>query len=111
MSDILLSALRAHEMLHAGASTNIANMNTRNYKSIRTTLTEGPHGGVEATTTRDTTEGIPTEDGQCTSNVELPREICDMIRAQRGFEAVLQAISSREEMLTNLMNVLAGDDE
>ena len=108
MSDILLSALRAHETLHANASSNIANMNTRDYKSIRTTLIESPCGGVSARTERSATEGMPTVDGHCTSNVDLPQEICDMILAQRGFEAVLGAIGVREEMLDDLMNTLSG---
>jgi flagellar hook protein FlgE len=41
------------------------------------------------------------------SNVELPQEICDLIRAQRGFEAILGAISAREEMLDDLMDTLS----
>lgn len=108
MSYNLLAALHAHEILHANAASNIANMNTRDYKSIRTAITEGPGaGGVMAVTRRSTTEGVPTEDGHCMSNVELPQEICDLIRAQRGFEAILGAISAREEMLDDLMDTLS----
>ncbi len=106
MTDILVSSLRAHEALLSGASSNIANMNTQDYRSVRTTINEGPQGSVEATIARTETPGAPTEDGHCTSNVELPREICDLIRAQRGFEAVLGAIGTREEMLDDLMDVL-----
>jgi flagellar hook protein FlgE len=106
MADILISSLRAHQALLSGASSNIANMNTEDYRSIRTTIREGLMGSVEAATARTETEGVPTEGGHCASNVELPQEICDLIRAQRGFEAVLGAIETREEMLDDLMAVL-----
>ncbi len=106
MADILISSLRAHQDLLCGASSNIANMNTQDYRSIRITISEGLKGSVETTTARTETQRVPTEDGHCTSNVELPREICDLIRAQRGFEAVLGAIGTREEMLDDLMDTL-----
>ncbi|MCK9264941.1 MAG: hypothetical protein M0R18_14160 [Deltaproteobacteria bacterium] len=106
MADILISSLRAHQALLCGASSNIANMNTQDYRSIRTTIREGMKGSVEITTDRTETEEVLAEDGHCASNVELPREICDLIRAQRGFEAVLGAIGTREEMLDDLMSAL-----
>jgi flagellar hook protein FlgE len=103
MAGILISSLRAHGALLSGASSNIANMNTQDYRSIRTTISEGLTGSVQAVTARTKNPGVSSEDGHCTSNVELPREICDLIRAQRGFEAVLCAIGTREEMLNDLM--------
>jgi flagellar hook protein FlgE len=103
MSDSLISALHANEILHTNASSNIANMNTQDYKSLRTTLTNDQSGNVNAVTERSTTEGVPTDDGHYTSNVELPQEFTDMILAQRGFEAILGAISTREEMMDDLM--------
>ncbi len=108
MSDILISGLRANELLLSNASSNIANMNTQDYKSIRTTIVEGAKGTVDTVTTRSTVEGVPTEDGHYTSNVDIPEEFGDIILAQRGFEAVLSAIETREEMMTDLMNVLTG---
>jgi len=106
MADILISSLRAHEALLCGAFSNIANMNTQGYRSIRTTMSEGPQGSVETTAARTETEGVPTGDGHLASNVELPREICDLIRAQRGFEAVLGVIGTREKMLDGFMGAL-----
>ncbi len=110
MSDILLSGLRANEILLSNASSNMANMNTQDYKSIRTKITEGARGSVDTVTSRSTVEGVPTEDGHFTSNVDLPEEFGDIILAQRGFEAVLSAISTREEMMNDLMSVLTGKD-
>lgn len=106
MSD-LLSALRANSILLANASSNVANFNTRDYKSIATTITSGSAGGLNVNTSRTTTPGVPIGDSHVSSNVELPQEFCDMIRAQRGFEAALSAISTREDMLDDLMDVLS----
>ncbi len=106
MSDILISGLRANEILLANASSNVANVNTEDYKAIRTTITEGTKGSVGTTTERSDIEGTPTEEGHETSNVDLPKEFTDMILAQRGFESILSAISTREEMMDDLMNVL-----
>jgi len=105
MSD-LLSALTANSTLLANASSNVANLNTRDYKSITTTITSDTTGGVSAAAERTTTPGVPIDGSHCSSNVELPQEFCDMIRAQRGFEAALGAISTREDMLNDLMDVL-----
>jgi flagellar hook protein FlgE len=111
MSDILISALHANEILHANASSNVANMNTQDYKSLRTTLTDGATGTVDATTSRSTVEGTPTDDGHETSNVDLPQEFTDMVLAQRGYESILSAIKTREDMMTDLMNTLTSREE
>jgi len=103
MSDILISALHANEILQANASSNVANMNTQDYKAIRTTITEGQKGSLETGTTRSTVEGTPTEDGHQTSNVDLPQEFTDMVLAQRGYESALTAIKTREDMMSDLM--------
>lgn len=102
----LLSSLNANSILLANASSNIANMNTQDYQAIRTTLASDTNGDVSTHTSRTTTRGVPMDDGHCSSNVELPQEFCDMMRAKTGFEAALKAISTREDMLDDLMNVL-----
>jgi flagellar hook protein FlgE len=106
MSDILISGLHANEILHANASSNVANGNTQDYKSLRATIVEGQPGSVDVVTTRSTEEGTPTEDGHQSSNVDIPREFTDMILAQRGYESILTAIRTREDMMTDLMNTL-----
>ena len=111
MADILLSALRAHQALLEGASGNISNMNTKGYTPVRTTLSEGPGGAVQAHTEREPAQPHTVPEGCETSNVDLPREICDLIRARRGFESVLAAIREREEMFDELMSKLANERE
>ena len=103
---ILLSALRAHEILLANASSNVANMNTEDYQSIRTTITSSPEGSVDVTTTRAADASPKGHEDPTTSDVDLALEFTDMIRARRGFEAILNTISMREKMLDDLMNTL-----
>jgi len=102
----LLSSLNANSILLANASSNVANMNTQDYQAIRTTLVTNPNGDVSTHTARTTAPGVPTDDGHFSSNVELPQELCDMMRAKTGFEAALKAITTREDMLDDLMDVL-----
>jgi len=111
MSDMLISALNANGILLANASSNVANVNTRDYKSLRTTITEGANGIPGVSTTRTAVEGTPTEDGHQTSNVELSQEFTDMILARRGFESALTAIETREEMMADLMKEFSSGGE
>lgn len=106
----LISSLTANGILLANASSNVANLNTQDYQSIKTTLTMAATGDVVAITDKTTTVGVPIDDGHVSSNVELPREFSDMMRAKTGFEAVLAAISTREDMLDDLMNVLTNTE-
>jgi flagellar hook protein FlgE len=104
---ILLSALNAHEILLANASSNVANLNTDDYRSIRTTIVSPAEGTVEALVTRDAVPDFLETDGCTGSDVDLAQEFTDMIRARRGFEAILSTISARDEMLGDLMSVLS----
>ncbi len=104
MSDIL-SSINAHSILQANASSNIANQNSKEYQALRTTLSEGKHGGVEVVTERDSAPGVVMGDGTVGSNVDLAREFSDMMRARTGFESSLSAIKVRDEMLADLMDV------
>jgi flagellar hook protein FlgE len=103
---ILLSSLRAHEILLANASSNVANMNTPDYKAIRTTITPSADGTVEVATSRSNEPTALNPDGRMESNVDVAKEFTDMMRAKTGFESVLNAIHTREDMLDDLMNTL-----
>ncbi len=106
MSSILISALRANEILQSNASSNVANLNTSEYKAIRTTITSSLDGTVGVSTTRSDEPAPLDDNGQMQSNVDLAKEFTDMMRARTGFEAALNAISTREEMLDDLMDTL-----
>lgn len=106
MSSILLSALRAHEIWQANASSNIANMNTPGYKALRSAFTPSGEGAVTVTATRSEEPAPLDPEGTMLSNTDPARELVDMMRAKTGFETVLSAISTREAMLDDLMDVL-----
>ncbi len=77
-----ISSLNANSILIANAAANLANLNTRDYKSIRTTIVNERDGEVSVKTERSSQRGSPLESGHETSNVHIPREIVDMIRAK-----------------------------
>lgn len=107
MSSTLLSALNANGILAANASSNIANMNTQGYRSIRTTLVENAQGSVEAVTDTSQEAACMDMDGNPCSNVDLATEYISLMRAKEGFEAALVAIRAREEMMDDLMESLS----
>jgi flagellar hook protein FlgE len=101
----LIAALNANSIVLANAASNVANLNTQDYKSICTTIVQGSNGNPAAVTQRTTTQGTPIDEEYETSNVDLPQEYNDMILSQRGYEAALSAIEVREELLKDLMDV------
>ncbi len=90
---------------------NIANVASEGFKKSRAILSEGDNGAVEAEVTRiDTPGNIIYEedrDGQMVekelSNVDLSEEIPQTIIAQRGSEANLKSIATRDEMLGSIL--------
>lgn len=101
----VIAALNANAIVAANAASNVANLNTQDYKSIRTTIMQGTNGEPAAVTQRTTTPGSPTEDGAESSNVDLPQEFGDLLLARSGYEAALGAIRKRDEMLDDLMEI------
>lgn len=101
---ILLSSLRAQEILQANASSNVANMNTPDYKAIRSTITPSKDGTVDVATSRSDEPAAVNSDGHMESNVDIAKEFTDMMLSKTGFESVLNAIKTRDDMLNDLMN-------
>lgn len=104
---ILISALSANGNLMANASSNVANMNTPEYKAIETTIVPSVDNTVEISTTRSDVPAPLDIEGRTESNVDVAKEFTDMMLAKTGFEAALHAISTREDMLNDLMNTLS----
>ena len=103
----IIAALNANATLMSNAASNVANLNTREYQSIRTSIVQDKNGDPGVVTTRSTIPGSIQDDGTQTSNVDIPQEFGDMILARQGFEAALGAINKREEMLQDLMDLFA----
>ena len=106
MSSTLISALNANEILQANAASNVANMNTPDYKAINTTIIPSVDDTVDVNTTRSNAPSPLDDQGLMQSNVDVAKEFTDMMQAKTGFEASLSAISVRETMMNDLMDML-----
>jgi flagellar hook protein FlgE len=91
------------------AARNIANSNTEGYKSKRATIVEDDAGLPTANITTDESPGASFQDADGvvreTSNVELSREMTDLMIAKRGYQANLKCIKTQDEMLDSLLDI------
>lgn len=108
-----ISALSALGQKMAVISNNIANVESEGFKKSRAVIQEGENGGVDVDITQIDTQGpIRTEnvDGEMVerelSNVDLAEEITETIPTQRGYEANLTAIRTRDDMLGSVLDIL-----
>lgn len=109
-----ISALNAFGTKMDVIANNVANFESEGFKKSQATLSEGANGAVEVEVTRiDTPGNIICEedrDGQMVekelSNVDLSQEIPQTIIAQRGYEANLKSIATRDEMLGSILDIL-----
>ena len=109
-----VSALRAFEQKMQVIADNVANVNTEGFKKSRAILKEGPVGDVQVDIERIDTPGRPefeTRDGRIIerelSNVDLVEEIPQTIPTQRGYEANLTILKTKDEMLGSLIDLMA----
>lgn len=109
-----LSALKAYGTGLAVKSNNIANADSENFKKSRAIYSEGENGDVKTEIRKvDPDNNIPsinTQDNTTEpqpSNVDLTEEIPGTIVDQRGFEANLTVIKTREEMLGTVLDIIA----
>ncbi|MGD9158738.1 MAG: flagellar basal body rod C-terminal domain-containing protein [Desulfobacteraceae bacterium] len=110
-----LSALKAFGTGLAVKSNNIANSESENFKKSRAIYSEGENGEVKTEIRKVdpdnelasvNTEENTSEEAQ-PSNVDLTEEIPGTITDQRGFEANLKVIKTREEMLGSVLDIIA----
>jgi flagellar basal-body rod protein FlgC len=91
------------------AARNIANSNTDGYKSKKATIVEDNAGLPTVNITVDDSPGASFLDADGvsreTSNVELSREISDLMIAKRGYQANLKSIKTQDEMLDSLLDI------
>jgi flagellar hook protein FlgE len=109
-----ISALNAYGTGINVKANNIANADSENYKKSRATYVEGENGDV---TVEISKVGLETEllalSGTGTtvepqlSNVELSEEIPGMMVDQKGFEANLSVIKTKDEMLGTVLDIIA----
>ena len=108
-----LSALRAFVTKLGVAADNVANVNTDGFKRNRAVLHEDYNGGVRVELSRDESPGLRhdgIEDGEKiekeTSNVDLTKEIPDLILTKRAYQANLKTIEIQDEMLGSLLDTI-----
>ena len=109
-----LSAVQAYAEKMRVTSNNVANVGTDKFKKSRAMLVEGPESNVHVEINRIETPG-PTvtevHEGSISqrelSNVDLAEEIPQTIPTQRGYEANLLTINTKDEMLKSIIDILA----
>ncbi|MBP1746364.1 MAG: putative flagellar basal body rod protein [Deltaproteobacteria bacterium] len=91
------------------AARNIANSNTDGYKGKKATIIEDETGLPTVNITVDGSPGASFQDVDGvlreTSNVELSKEMTDLLIAKRGYEANLQSIKTQDDMLDSLLDI------
>ena len=109
-----LSALKAYGTGLAVKANNIANTDSENLKKSRAIDSEGVNGGVKTEVQKvDPDNVFPSGTSETNtieaqpSNVDLTEDIPGMIIDQRGFEANLTVIKTREEMLGTVLDIIA----
>ena len=104
------SALRALAVKQNVTANNIANSETKAFKSSRTVIEEGATGAVTAKTQPVNTPGtmINQPDGSLeeTSNVDLARELTDMIPTKHAYQANLKALQTDAEMEKSVLDLI-----
>ncbi len=103
-----LSGLRARQTQVDATARNVANATTPGYKRLEATLEEAP-GGVRARVERVEEPGPVAAEGSGAavelSNVDLSREIPNLIVGERGFETNLKVLQTQDEMLGTLLDM------
>lgn len=108
MSDSNLMALDALSTVQAVSANNIANVNTDEFKASSVVLESGPNDqGVEVAAIRESSVPGTMVEGVETSNVDVGREMVDMIRTGHAFSANTTFIRASEEMTGHLLNMVA----
>jgi len=109
-----ISALKAFGAKMGVTANNIANVESEEFKKSSALLQEGDRGSVKVDISRiDTPGAIRTkyiDDEQVEtemSNVDLAEEIPETIPTQRGYEANLTVIKTKDEMLATIIDILS----
>jgi flagellar hook protein FlgE len=108
-----LSAIKAFGEKMGVTANNIANVETEEFKKSTATLVEDPKHNVEVEITQPDIPGpvvVDTTNGQFTqremSNVDLAEEIPQTMIAQKGYEANLATLRTRDEMLKSIIDII-----
>ncbi len=105
-----ISALNALGTRQAVTANNLANSESQEFKKSTTLLEEGKTGAVSAKVQQVNTPGVminqPDGSLEELSNVDLGKELADMIPTQRGYEANLKALQTSGEMEDSVIDLI-----
>ena len=110
-----MTALGAFSTKLSGTASNLANLRSVGYKARRVHMVEIPGGGVSVVVSRDLSPGTPISQVPGTpeqsqplegSNVELVRELVDLITTRRAYQANARAFRSMAETKGRVLDIV-----
>ncbi|HVN96067.1 MAG TPA: flagellar basal body rod C-terminal domain-containing protein [Syntrophorhabdaceae bacterium] len=104
-----ISGLTAFGDTLSNAAHNIANSNTDGYKAKIATITDDEKELPKVNLMTSNTSGALIEQygvTRETSNVDLAVEFPQMMIAQRGYEANIQALKTQNEVLKSILDIV-----
>ncbi len=93
---ITTSALRAYCTKQNVTANNVANMNTEDFKPSEAIMNEDKNGGVYVTTRKTGS-----------SEVDLTKEMVDMMTTSEGLKANLKTLKTTDEMTKSIIDIKA----
>ncbi len=93
---ITTSTLRAYFTKQNVTANNVANMNTEDFKSSEAIMNEDKNGGVYVTTRKTGS-----------SEVDLTKEMVDMMTTSEGLKANLKTLKTTDEMTKSIIDIKA----
>ncbi|MFV1951569.1 MAG: flagellar basal body protein [Nitrospinota bacterium] len=94
---IALSALGAFGVKLNSIASNVANINTEDYRQLDVSMSEGANGGVRADITRS----------ENSDSVDLSNEIVEMIVTEIAIKANLKVIKEEDEIIKKIVDIKA----
>ncbi len=110
-----MTALRSFSTRMQAVANNVANVQSAGYKAQRVHMVEVPGGGVSVTISRDLSPGAPLPEAEGSSpatgsrqgsNVDLAREMVDMITTERYFQANARALRTMAETKGRVLDII-----
>lgn len=122
--DVSTQALSSHDLMFAVTANNIANVDTVQFNPSRVELEDGPGGkGVRVADVTELTRqqaaggladrplGLDPRERSSQSlesgNVDLAREMVDLIQTERAYSANITTVSSLDRTTGNIINMVA----
>jgi len=103
-TNVSLSGMNAAAQNMLVTANNVANLRSEDYQARRLDQAEQVNGGVRPTQIQTSQEPPSPPDG---SNVQLEREMVNMIRDETAYTANAAVISTQSQMMGSVMDLKA----